>query len=274
MTEEEYDALPGLRWTLIREMYKSPLHYHEAWKRRTHKRDTRSLRLGRAIHCALLEGEDVFRSRYACFTGKRRAGKAWDAFLAAHQPPTEIVTPGEMSHALSSAAAIRRHGVAERFLGGATEEMVRWEDQETGLACKARLDLVTTDYHVELKSTDRLGVQQFGRTAANMGYHLQVAFHYDGLLANGWSPGPLRNMPIMIVVEQSPPFDVIVFRMPEVVLDAGRTDYHKLLRRIADCDAMDRWPGREPSEVVELQIPEWALPDSELTLDGENVFGD
>lgn len=278
MTEEEYAALPGVRWSHLREMEKSPLHYR--WATIHGKPDHDGLRLGLGIHCALLESEE-FAKRYVCFTGKTRRGKKWDAFKEAHRPPTKILTRTQMDNVIQSASAVRRHGQAESLLRGTTEFQVSWTEVTSGLQCKARVDLVG-ESHVEVKSTADLGLRSFASRSANMGYHRQLAFHHDALLANGViKPGT----PIYVIaVEQTAPYDVVVFELDRAAIEAGRADYQAYLSRVVSCSkspgttwlgdrtVQGRWPGREPSEILPLGLPEWMLGSSELSLDGEDVF--
>src|SRR5690606_13913347 len=101
-------------------------------------------------------------------------------------------------------------------------------------------------------------------------YHVQAAFYLDGLRANGIDVEP---EPVHIVVEKSPPFDVVVYRIPEHVVELGRRTYRGWLERLVECRTTGQWPGRAEGE-VELVLPEWcfATGDDGLELvmpDGE-----
>lgn len=252
---EEYDALEGVRWTNLAFMAQSPAHYQEALARRY---DNLTLRLGRAVHCALLE-PDVFRERFVCYTGGRRDKriKAYQAFLAEHRG-ADVLTTEEMAHVVATAAAVRRHPVARRWIEGAHEQTVVWTDPDTGLRCKARCDTITVPKLVELKSTQDGDPRRFANRAAGLRYHCGLAFHLDGARAAGHELDP---EPLIIVVESRPPYDCQVFSLIEHAVLAGRNEYRRLLQRVAECNASGQWPGRSPAEVVPLALPEWAYTD-------------
>lgn len=268
MSYAEYDRMPGVRWSRLRAMAVSAMHYQAAVAT-----DTAPRRLGRAVHSAILEPGE-FRERWVCYSGRRdKRTKEYQAFLAENEDK-EILSAKEMNHVIQCAAAVRRHPVAMRHLGGAAEHVVTWLDQLTGLRCKARCDLVAPPFHLELKSSARLDDRAFARTAANLGYHVGLAFHHDGLVANGLELDP---EPLIIGVETAPPFDVVVFNLPEASMLAGRREYQRLLVKVADCAHDGLWPGRAPDKVVPLVLPDWAFADPDadpdgLELDGERVF--
>jgi len=265
MTEEEYAALPGIRWSHLVAMAESPLHYLHAVERG--RRETPQLRLGRARHCALLEPER-FRREWLVWDGDRRT-KAWKQFRADH-PDAEIVTDAEMGSVVAAVEAVRAHPVAGNFVRSLddAELAVRWQDEATGLWCKARIDAVIRPFqysrrvHLEFKSSYTLDPRLFAAHAARMGYHGGVAFHLDGLRSTGADVAP---EPVMVVVESDPPYDVALFDVPDHVLRAGRELYGRLLARVAECQASGSWPGRAPGP-VEFTLPDWAYADP--TADG------
>lgn len=256
MSYEEYDELDAERWTILGHMARSPAHYLEAKKQR---HETNTLRLGRAVHCALLE-PDLFKTRWVTYTGKRRDKRIaeYRDFLEANRG-AEILNAAEMAHVIAVAAAVRRHPVALVWLEGASEQTVTWTDQDTGLRCKARCDTITLPKLVELKGTKDGDPRRFASQAAGLRYHCGVAFHLDGCLASGIE---LDDEPLIIAVETAPPFDTQVFSLDPNVVAAGRLEYKRLLARVAECNASGRWPGRAPSDIVPLTLPDWAYIDA------------
>lgn len=251
MTEAEYAAKPGVRWSHLKRMAKSALHYRAAVDG-LFGGETRALRLGRALHSMLIE-PDTFNGEWVCWAGQRR-GKKWEDFAEANADRS-ILTWTEMSFVTNAAAAVRRHRVALEYLGGARELFVTWLDEETGLRCKARIDLLAADRLVDLKSSAAIDPFSFGRLAARLGYHAQLAFYLDGLVANGVV---IQPEPILIAVEMAIPFDVVPYELSLPVMEAGRREYRRLLLQVAECEARGEWPGRSPASLVQLEIPDWA----------------
>lgn len=264
--DRAYQSLPGIRWSRLKHMLTSAAHYKHACDAKEGP-ETTARRLGRAIHCALLEPE-AFKSRWVTWTGKVRNGKAWEAFKLEHAD-REIMSVSESRLVVASAAAIRRHRTALLYLRGAREMTLTWTDAETGLPCKLRLDLLCARRLLDVKSTGRLDPRTFGRTCAALSYHGQLAFYMDGLAACGIEVDP---EPIILAVETSAPFDVVPFEVPKVVVDAGRSLYRGLLHRVKECLDADSWPGRSPDGMMTLEFPTYALPESELDMTGVEGF--
>jgi exodeoxyribonuclease VIII len=239
---------------------KSPLHYRYAL---THPREeTPAMRLGTAMHAAILEG-DRFASRYVArpegmkFTTTE--GRAW---RDAHADFV-ILDADELDRCLAMRAAVESHPIARRYLSGpgCIETPIVWTDAETGVACKGRPDLILDDGTiVDLKSTRDLNPRKFAAQCADLGYHLSLAMYHDGRLALGYEVPAV----IIIAVESAPPHDVVVYRLPEDVIEIGRDDYKRALTRLAECRASDVWPGRAVTQ-MDLVLPRWSIPgeDSE-----------
>jgi hypothetical protein len=253
MTFEEYLAIDAINVSTLKEMRRSPQHY--AHRLATPREDTARLALGRATHTAVLE-PDRFLLDYALFPGERRAGKVWEEFQAANAGKT-ILKRDEYETCLAMRDAVRAHPVASALLrDGRAEESVTWEDEATGLQCKARID-----WHgyamLDLKTTADVDAGRFAMTAARLGYHLQLAFYSRGLRANG------IDLPVKIVaVEATAPHDVAVFGVEEETLVAGSDACDDLLRSVSQCRTLKFWPGRYSTEQV-FRLPTWAVTTGE-----------
>jgi hypothetical protein len=67
---------------------------------------------------------------------------------------------------------------------------------------------------------------------------------------------------------------VVVYELPEIVVDEGRDAYRSALRRLVECRANDHWPG-VASGVVPLRLPEWARRHEDEDADGLGLdFGE
>lgn len=249
-----YASKAGVNWSTLREMGKSPAHYRHRLD--TPREDTPAMRLGRAIHTAVLE-PDCFPHEYVVFNGPRRAGKDWDEFALVNSDKT-ILKADEYDLALDVRDAVRRHKSARRLLRrGKPEVTLKWVDPKTRLRCKARLDWVAPGgVLVDLKSTRDADPHAFGRLAERMSYHGQLAFYRRGLIACGWNPAPVY----IVAVEPEAPHDVLVYKVDEDVLLAGDLLVHDYLHRVRVCRKRRSWPGRDQG-VQALDFPQWALPD-------------
>jgi len=255
---DEYRALPALNISALKEMQKSPLHFRHAL---VNPRTSPAMTLGTAGHCATLEPERfardyaIWSSRTASGRMSPRTGKAWDAFVA-DQGGKLILTEDECSDALAIAAAVRADPVAAKYLStGEPEVTLSWSLH--GRACKGRVDWLT---HIDggpvivgLKTARECRHFAFGAAAAKLGYALQWAWYHDGLHAI--KPAQRPRM-IEIVVESAPPHAVVVYVIPDDILDYGRDEYRRLLDLLAVCERDDHWPGPAETEQV-LTLPSW-----------------
>jgi hypothetical protein len=150
--------------------------------------------------------------------------------------------------------AVRAHPTAAKFLrAGYAESSVTWTDEATGLACKGRLDFVSTAIPalVDLKSTHDLA--GLGPAAARYGWNCQLAFYRAGLRAVGFDL-PTR----VLAVETRPPFAVRVLTLHDDDLWRGEREVAELLRKVADCTELGSWPAGGAEEEV-LRLPTWGL---------------
>ena len=251
MNFQAYSDLRGVNWSTLKEMGRSPLHYQH--RLTTPRSDSPAMRLGRAIHTAVLE-PDLFPVHWTLYDG-RRAGNAWTEFSAVNADKG-ILTVDEYDTVLAIRDAVRSHKVARRLLRhGKSEVTLQWIDPVTRIKCRARLDHLRGNALTDLKSTKDVESRTFGRLAEKMGYAGQLAFYRLGLIATGHDLAPVR----IVAVEATAPHDVAVFTVDEDVLQVGVMEVRRLLHLVKTCRSRRRWPGRYPEE-ESLEYPEWALP--------------
>lgn len=268
MMYAEYAAIPAINWSRLKALRVSPLQY--LYEESHPREEAANLRIGLAMHAFVLE-PDTFEARFVCYRG-RRAGKLWDAFEADHAAQT-ILNEAEWDRAMGAASALMTHPVSSPFLlSGLRESVITWTDADTGLACKGRIDLCGADL-IDIKSTGQMAPRQFAACAARFGYHTQLAFYYDGLVASGVN---VRPEPILPVVQSEPPHDVCVYSLPAHVIAAGRDEYKRLLAILKRCQDAASWPGMAPDSVVPLELPEWIFSGDDglvLTSAGQPLEG-
>jgi hypothetical protein len=258
MNFEDYKKIPGINWSGLKHMRRSPMHYRYRLQNPTE--DSNRLALGRGCHTAVFE-PDKFLTEYALFKGKIRRGKAWEAFKEQHAEDT-ILKRDEYDRVLAIRDAVRKHKKAQEYLEhGAPEQVLTWTDRETGLACKARIDWLCHAV-VDLKSTSDVDATRFATQVARMLYHAQLAFYVDGVREVTGEEKPA----VIISAEIGDEHDVAVFRLNKDDLETGRAEYRSLLVKVAECTEANWWPGRYPEE-VELVLPRWARLSDEDDLD-------
>ena len=238
------------------EMAKSPKHYAHGLRHR--RGDTAALRLGRAAHTLVLEPER-FADSYAVSpfdSFRTNEAKAWRAAQEAAR--RTVLTAEQLDEARAVAAAVHAAPEAMEWLReGQAEVTLRWTDSITGLKCKGRADWIGRAL-VDLKTTRDVMVRRFEAQSADLHYHLKLAWYRDAIQAITG-----KRLPVVIVaVETEPPHDVVVFEVPEDVLEVGRAAYSALLDRVAICRETNNWPGISGGQVLRLRLPRWADPSN------------
>lgn len=270
-----------INWSTLKHMAVSPLMLQY---RLAHPRpDTDALRLGRLVHCLVLEGEDKAFERFVPATtcaaitkrdlpcrsqGSLYHDGAWYCRIRGHAPPeavaepedVEVVTQEMMATAQRCSDSLYEHPVAGPLLRrGEPEQELEWRDEHTGLACRGRVDLLGRCERllVDLKTTRHLTPDAIERDARRRLYHAQIAWYHDGAIKAGRLH--LISAVYLVAVQTSGPYDVAVWRLGADALCAGRAVYRDLLVRYATCQAADWWPGMAP-DLLEYEAPWWEAP--------------
>jgi hypothetical protein len=248
----DYLALDAMSISSLKLLRESPLKFKHALT--APRNETASMALGTAAHCAILEPR---KFNPAVFQGATRRGKDWDAFLAAHAGELILKQDDvDLIHGMRN--SVRSYAPAMKYLvDGQAEVTMLWTDATTGRKCRGRIDWLTSidgrPVIIDLKTTRSAKPMAFGGQAAKLGYHLQMAYYYDGFVA---ITGEAPRMAI-VAVESAAPFEPAVFSIPEDVILQGREEYQQLLSRLAECEESNHWPPALETE-SDLSLPTWA----------------
>jgi PDDEXK-like uncharacterized protein DUF3799 len=266
-----------LNWSTLRYIATSPKLLK--WRVEHPEPESVALRLGRAIHCAVLEPE-AFLSRWVSATtcqavtkaggqcqsgGSLYSGGKWYCKVRGHAPEGATETPGEGIEVINAeefalacvcAESVRAHGPSMKLLtGGQGEQEMEWTDPQTGIECRGRVDYLRPDFVVDLKSTRRETVREFTRDVAANLYHGQISWYVDGAISAGRLPADAQ-MPYIVSVSTVEPFDVAAYQLSKITLEAGRILYRDLLTKYQQCLASGLWPGIAP-DLKTLDLPAW-----------------
>jgi hypothetical protein len=209
---------------------------------------------------------DHYAVRPKGLDGRTKEGRAWKA---AHEGRPVL---SEADHGLCIAmrnAVEASPDAAPYLVGGKVEHALTWDDYETGITCKGRLDFLRDDGTlVGLKTARSAAPSAFEKQGARLGYHLQWAFYHDGLVANGIEPPEV----VEIVVESAPPHDVAVYLISYDTIEEGRIAYREALVELRECRRRNVWPGQVDGVRV-FQLPAWALSNDDDDLAGLDFGG-
>jgi exodeoxyribonuclease VIII len=237
-------------------MAKSPAHYRAALNL-----ETTSKQRGSGVHSVIL-GE----GRVVAYPGAVRRGKEYEAFVAAH-PGYEVLTRGDYERVMGMVDALRANDEAMALLTGQHEVELDWS--YLGRACQSHVDVIGDGraFITELKTAVTAEPWRFGRQALQFGYHAQLAFYREALMASGARTAPEA---FVVAIESSAPYPVTILKLTDRALDFGARLFRLWFERLLACEAADAWPGYVQT-TVPLDVPE----DLELTYGSEeSVPGD
>lgn len=261
LTREAYDALPGLSYSGMKELMRSPAHYRH-WLTAP-KEETKALRIGKAVHAAALQ-PDAFRATYAMapeVDRRTKDGKAtWEHAVASLKPGQSLLPNEEYMLALTLADKVREVYPLDK---GVAEFPIVAKDASTPI--KGIPDLITEDgWVVDLKTTESVDQRDITRTVLNYGYHMQAA-HYIRLAQS--VRDEVKGF-ILLFVEKEPPHGVRVVQIAGEFLELGRKRTAEACALFDQCTKNDSWPAPEDEGTLVLDTlpgsPK-AKPDSVLT---------
>lgn len=223
---------------------------------------------GTAAHALVLEPDRFPRDFAKSIKVDRRTnvGKAAWAEWQAENQGREPLEPEEWDTLHSLRDAVLANETARGLLvgPGANEVCLLWIDEETGTACKARLDRLTEfagyAFAVDFKTARDASSGVFARDAFKYHYHEAAAFYADGLATLG--QGAEARF-AHVVAESEAPFGVAVYELDEDAIEAGRRKYRRNLQLYAEAMKSNAWPGY-PDGIQPLSLPAWALKDGDL----------
>ncbi len=274
----------------LSQLLRSPAHL-EAYLDEPQK-DTLALKLGRAIHTAILE-PDSFDSNFViagtCEETKKDGnrctndGKVFDAkkgwLCGVHgknaialDDRRLVLTADHYATCKGARDSVHTtYRAASRLLrgDGRVELSAVWNHGD--VRCKGRFDRhspgIAGGAIVDLKTTMNASKREFERSIFTHGYFRQGAFYLRGAQALGI---PAEHF-VIIAVEKEPPYAVGVYRLTEGAIDAGEQQLVALLQRYAECMSAGTFPGY-PDRVEDIALPDWGwkVIDDSLPTFGTN----
>jgi hypothetical protein len=175
------------------------------------------------------------------------------------------VKPDELERAQDMADAIADHERAYQLLFvGQPEAVIVWTDPDTGVRCRAMLDVLppAVDGVIHLpdyKTTENdASPGNVERLVDAYGWHVQMAFRRRGLRALGLA-GDVRCFDV--VQERTPPYLVHPVELDMVALKVGDYEVRRALEDYAECDRTGVWwgygTGLKHLDPTLVSVPMW-----------------
>lgn len=276
----DYLAVDAISNSALALFKKSPRHYRHS----PPQEETSAMALGTITHAAVLTPLEVIATyvvmpNYATDPNNQTADGSpttsrtkWvrdkeAEFKAMHQGKV-FVAAKDYDAMMLMAKSIADCPEARDLLQGkgSSEVTIVWQDDETGLTCKGRIDRLCQPRLGDLKTS--VDLKKFRHSLRDFGYYRQMAYYVDGFAR---LTGEVLE-PWIVAVEKSPPYCVQCAPVDAETLEYGRREYRRLLRELADCLESDTWPG--PPSPESWRLPDWAMQeegDVELVVGNQTV---
>lgn len=230
-----------VRWSTLKHIGRSPLHYAHAAQRPMSP--TPAMRLGTLVHQIALEQPLTV----VVYEGERR-GKAWAEFKATHEG-REICTEAEMAQAEMIAAAVAADRTAMDALRGTREQTLRWSID--GRECQGTPDVARIGHVAELKTTTDASPEKFPHHARRMGYLGQLSWYANALSILG---NRIETLSV-VAVETREPYAVAVYELSPAAILYGEKQWRACWERLRVCEDAGAFPSYSQTALT-LDVPE------------------
>ena len=259
ISNEEYHASSGVSRSALWTYKQLPKKYWYEYLSGEYVRpaETESFLIGSMLHTMMLEPE-LFESSYYVMPKVNRATKAGKiAYSESFQLAAgrTLITDLQLLQVHTMCKQLKDQAlVSNVLLGSIVEKSIYWEDEETGLICKCRPDLISDLITADLKSTDDASPRGFQNSAMKYGYMMQAAMIFEGLQ----SIGQVFEKFLFICVEKKQPYATALYLLDDEALQYGRDQFHKTLRQFVDSYDTNYWPDYG---VQNLTVPHYATKE-------------
>lgn len=248
----------------------TPAHFR--WKQQHPSVGSRAQEVGSGFHTEVLgDGPAIERVEAGDWKTKAAREAAAEARAAGRIP----LLAHEHDTVLAMARAVREHDVAGALFepgSGLPEQCLFWQDPDTRIWCRCRLDWLPHGggpvmYVGDLKSTFDASQEHAAKALVNFGYHQQAQWNAWGITELGLAA---RVVFLFVFVEKEPPYLVHVVTPDVDALAVAADRNRKAIDTFRRCMEADRWPGY-PETVTTISLPRWALIQHEIAAD-EGAF--
>jgi hypothetical protein len=246
----EYHSLNACSATRLKALARSPMHCMHSM---TSQRETPAMKLGTAVHCAVLE-PDTFAERYAPSPKVDRrttAGKAAYQSFCERSIGKEVIDSDDCEAVARMAIEIEAHPAAKIALDrrDETELSIVWE--QSGQLCKSRIDFISGSLAFDLKTAADASMDGFAWAIVRRGYDLQAAFYLMGLAAVGIHVDGFA----FIAVESDEPHAVNVVAMDDADIERAAQRVELLVSEYKRCSEADDWQTGYGNSIQLIVLP-------------------
>lgn len=257
--EDVYHASPALSKSDLDLINQSPAHYK--WAKANPVEPTRAMRLGSAMHRALLE-PNRFQELYVRLPDDYKTSDSQKAekWVAENAPGKLALSANEFQETGLLIESLWSNRDAAILLKGAKEQSVFWNYQQaqTGgvVPCRARIDVANTDgFLVDVKKCRDASPRGFERAMGEYRYHVQAAWY-----RYGWREASGEHAPrdfVFVAVEAQAPYAVGVYEVDVASMEYAGAEIAKNVNTYAHALKTNQWQGYTGQDRQFVSLPTW-----------------
>jgi hypothetical protein len=247
-----YDGIQALNYSGSKELLKSPAHYQAYLNQE--REETKALRMGSLIHCAVLQPEmlnEKFVTAPICDKRTKEGKAIFSEFESSLKPGMTVVSAEESAecHIIASAAkhALERQGVEFEM----TEFM--FTTDHCGVQLKCAIDGVADGYLYDLKTTEDASPAGILKSIRAYRYNLQ-AYFYRLCFETAFERRLLGFR--FLFIEKAPPYATAWVEIGPELMSYACSDFEKALALYRECTTLNSWPAYgDEVQVIDIKGP-------------------
>ena len=252
-----YDGIQALNYSGAKELLKSPAHYQAYLNQE--REETKALRMGSLIHCAVLQPEALNEKFITAPEVDRRTkeGKeTYAAFQSSLKPGMTVVSAEESAecHIIASRA---RHTL-ERLGVEFDQTEFMFTTDYNGVQLKCAIDGIAGDYLWDLKTTEDASPAGILKAIRAYRYNLQ-AYFYRLCYETAYGRRMLGFR--FLFIEKQPPYATAVVEIGPELMSYAVADFEKALQTYRECTTLGEWPAYgDDIQVIDIKVATTSTP--------------
>ena len=261
ISDEDYNNLPMLRSTDLKEFCKSPAHYKYA---RANRKQSSAFDFGSLVHALALE-PDTVKDRFVTVDVKSKVAKEYTSARAKYSDKT-VVLLGEMESAkIMVDNALNDPSIAELLSQGYSEIAAGAKLGEVWCSAKADCLIPERNIILDLKTTSE-SAYWFKSVVRKYQYDLSAAFYLDvfNTAALETQPDYSFDTFVLVAMEKAAPYLSRIFVFDSGYIADARTRYQSALKKFKVCLDTNTFPGYNNAYPEILSLSKDNLIDNNL----------
>lgn len=246
-TLEEYHSTSAISSSQLQHILKSPKHFLH--HRQSESKVSRAFDFGTLVHDVVLE--DAKYIPQPEFGDQRvKANKEAKAEWLETVKGKKTCPQYDYNAVQTILENIDKNPTARELVKNSIKEVSHYyKEKTTNWSFKARPDGYIIDEVLwDLKTTSKIAPGGFKYDIQNLNYDMRLMFYQDALT---YFQAQVKEV-LILAVENVEPFDVVVYKLSNEILDSGSSKYQWGLQSLKSCTETGSWPGISPNGVIEI----------------------